>query len=115
MNKNFKVLQIQGLSGLIFFGFVLTCLFCGFVMFPVCAVMMGWNQLIVNYFKLPPINYFQASLLWSMVVILFYISLRNSVFIKIHSSEEELTDSEIHQIMNEMEQEQTQKTNSESK
>ena len=102
MNKNFKIFQINGFTGLLFLGFILTCLFSGFVIFPVWLVALGWNEFIVH-FGLPAINYFQASLLWSIVLILVYLSLRSSVHIKVHSSEEELSESEINEIINEIE------------
>lgn len=86
-------------------GLVFTCLFFGFVIFPIFAITTGWNQLIVNYFQLPVINNFQASLLWAMTAILLYLALKNSISFKVHSSEEELTEDEINVLLNEAETE----------
>lgn len=104
MNKNFKVFQIHGLSGLFFMCFIFVCLVFGFIMFPIWAVMVGWNEVISGVFSLPSINYMQASLLWSIVIITFYLIFRNSVIIKIHTSDDELSDTEIKEIMHEIEE-----------
>lgn len=112
MKKNFRVFQIHGLSGLLLLGFISTCLFFGFLIFPVWAVMMGWNQIIAQQFQGPIINYFQASLLWSMVIIFMYLTFRNSISIKVHTSGEEMSEDEINEIMHEME-EITEKTSEE--
>ena len=104
MNKNFKVFQIHGLSGLLVVGFISTCMFCGFIIFPVWAVMTGWNQIIANNFQGPLINYFQAALLWAIVIISVYLTFKNSISIKVHTSNEEMHDNEIKEIMNEMEE-----------
>jgi len=113
MNKNFKVFQIHGLSGLLLVGFISTCLFFGFIIFPVWAVMTGWNAIIANNLQFPIINYIQASLLWAIVIISMYLIFRNSISIKIHTSNEEIQDEEIKELMQEMDE--VKKTTSEDK
>lgn len=95
MNKNFKILQIHGLIGLLFIGIVLVGLFSGFVLFPIWAIMTGWNEIVTSIHGGPSINYCQASLLWTFTVICFYLVLKNSISIKFHNSEtldEEIND-----------------------
>jgi len=104
MNKNFKVFQIHGLSGLLLLGFMSTCLFCGFILFPIWAVMIGWNDLIAGNFQGPIINYFQAALLWAVVIIFMYLNFRNSISIKIHTSNEKMGSDEMEEIMHEIEE-----------
>lgn len=87
MNKNFKVIQIQGLSGLLIFGFVLTGIFCGFVIFPIWVIMNAWNAVIGDILKGPVINYFQAALLWLAAALSLYLTLKNSISIKIQKEE----------------------------
>ena len=99
MNKNFKVVEINGLSGLLILGFVATGLFCGFILFPIWVVMMGWNNIVGAIFNGPNINYFQASLLWSAFILIFYLLLRNSISIKIQK-EEALNHKDIKDIIN---------------
>jgi hypothetical protein len=110
MNKNFKVFQIHGLTGLFFICFIAICLCIGFLIVPVWAVMAGWNQIITPFFELPSINYIQAALLWSIVVITFYIIFRNSVSIHIHTSDKEINDFEIKDIIHEIEENRAEET-----
>lgn len=100
MNKNFKVFQIHGLTGLLFVGIVFCGLFCGFVLFPVWVIMVGWNGIINTINNGPVINYYQASILWLFLVLCFYLILKNSITIKIQSSEN-LNEEEINKIIEE--------------
>jgi len=101
MNKNFKVFQIHGLSGLLLVGFFCTCLFFGFIIFPVWLVMAGWNEIIAHNLQAPSINYFQAALLWSIVIISMYLIFRSSISIKIHTTNHELSNDELNDLMQE--------------
>lgn len=98
MNKNFKVFQIHGISGLLFVGIVLACLFCGFVLFPIWVIMTGWNETIGGIYSGPVINYYQASLLWIFIAICFYLFLKNSIKIKIYKSDD-IDDEEVTNII----------------
>ncbi len=100
MNKNFKVVQIQGLSGLLLLGFVVVGIICGFVLFPIWIIMVGWNELSVSVFSGPAINYYQASLLWIFLVLSAYLLLRNSISVKVEKPDS-VDDSEIEKIINE--------------
>lgn len=101
MNKNFKIFQIQGLSGLLVLSFIFIGLFCGFVIFPIWIIMTGWNAIIPNTLNGPAINYFQAILLWLMLVLLIYILFRNSIIIKVQKAES-LDQKDIKEIINEI-------------
>ncbi len=94
MNKNFKVVQINGLSGILFLVLIVTGLFCGFVIFPIWVIMTVWNAVVADIFYGPVINYIQAAMLWILVALVLYLILKNSVSIKIQRdanlSEEEL-------------------------
>lgn len=87
MNKNFKVFQIHGLTGLLFLGIVMSGLFCGFVLFPIWIIMIGWNSMVGTVYSGPVIDYYQATLLWAFIVLCFYLVLKNSISIKIHKSD----------------------------
>ncbi|OGI02023.1 MAG: hypothetical protein A2Y25_03985 [Candidatus Melainabacteria bacterium GWF2_37_15] len=87
MNKNFKVFQIHGLTGLLFVMLIMAGLCFGFILFPIWAIMMGWNGMIGNLYNGPLINYYQASLLWVFIALCVYLFLKNSITIKIHTSE----------------------------
>ena len=99
MNKNFKVVQIHGLSGLLMLGFVAVGLFCGFVLFPIWVIMTGWNELVGNILSGPIINYYQASLLWIFLALCSYLVLRNSISIKFHKADDDLDEEDIDEII----------------
>ena len=100
MNKNYKIFQIHGLSGLVIVGFVLSGVFCGFFALPVWGIKAGWNEFLAGNFSLPVINYLQASLLWAIVVVSAYITLKNSITIKIHTLDNNVNELEINQLIN---------------
>jgi len=104
MNKNFKIIQINGLSGLLLLGMITTGVICGFVLFPVWVMMIGWNSIVNDILKGPSINYFQAFLLWLVVALLFYLILKNSVSIKVQGPEN-MSETDIKEIVNEIRQE----------
>lgn len=88
MNKNFKVFQIHGLTGLLLVGIIMAGIFCGFILFPIWIIMIGWNSLISSVYNGgPAINYYQATLLWLFIVLCFYLLIKNSVSIKIHNAD----------------------------
>ncbi len=99
MNKNLKILKLQGFSGLLLLFVLMIGLFGGFIAFPVWALMMGWNELVGNVFNGPVINYIQASLLWLFIALSCYLVLKNSISIKFQQVVEDELDSE---EMNEM-------------
>jgi hypothetical protein len=101
MNKNFKVIQISGLSGILLVGIIFTGIFCGFMLFPIWVVMMAWNVAIASTFNAPVINYVQAALLWSAIILVLYILLKNSISIKIQK-EDYFEQRDIKDIINEI-------------
>lgn len=104
MNKNLKVFEVHGLSGLLLLGFLFTGLFCGFVLFPIWVVMIAWNEIIGHIFNGPSINYIQASMLWSIVMISVYLTFKNSVAIKVHTAGQNLNEDEIKEFVYEIEE-----------
>lgn len=103
MNKNFKVIQINGLSGLLLLGVVLTGLICGFILFPIWILMVGWNELIAETFRGPQINYLQASMLWAMCALSLFMALRHSVSFKVHK-DSKMNDVEIREAVSKIEE-----------
>lgn len=88
MNKNFKVFQIHGLTGLLFIGILLAGLFCGFILFPIWIIQTVWNGMVGTMSFGPMINYYQATLLWIFIVLCFYLFVRNSISIKVQNGED---------------------------
>lgn len=101
MNKNFKVVQIHGLSGLLILGLLVTGLFCGFMIFPIWVVMISWNALAHEFGNCPTINYTQAMMLWLIVILSLYLFFKNSISIKFEKGES-LDPANIEDIVNEI-------------
>jgi predicted membrane protein len=112
MNKNFKIIQISGLSGILLVGIIFTGLFCGFILFPIWVVMLGWNAVIPSTFQGPVINYLQASLLWMAIILTLYILLRNSISIRFQK-ENCFDQRDIKDIVNEIREKDIEKTEEE--
>ena len=72
MKKNINVIQIKGLRGLIIAGFVVTCLFAGFVIFPGLVAMKLWNFITTYSMQLPQIGLFQGVLLWGIIAGVYF-------------------------------------------
>lgn len=104
MNKNLKVFEIHGFTGLLLVFFLTLIAFLGFVIFPVWVFKLGWNEIIVSYFSLPSINFFQASMLWISCLLILYLVFKNSICIKVHTAEGMFEDEELKDIIKEIEE-----------
>jgi len=98
MNKDFKVFQLHGLSGLFLLGFIIVSIFCGLVLFPIWVIMTGWNELVGSMLNGPAINYYQAFLLWMFVALCSYLALKNNISIKIQKGDQENIDIDFEEI-----------------
>lgn len=112
MNKNFKIVQISGISGILLAVILISGILCGFMFFPVWLVMTGWNSLITKSFNVPVINIMQAGLLWSAILITMYILLRNSISIRIQK-EDPFEKRDISDIITEMKEKEAEKAEEE--
>lgn len=101
MNKNFKIIQITGLSGLLVVGFVLFCIFCGFIGFPVWFLTAAWNHVVAGVFGAPAMNVLQGALLWSIICLSVYIYAKDNFSIKIAADEEIMQDPEMLKMLSE--------------
>lgn len=101
MNKNFKIVQVHGLSGLLIIGFIAIGLFAGFIIFPIWAVMHLWNYIVAKTILEPQINYYQSTLLWSAVILIAYVYFRKNVSIKIQK-EDKADYSELNEVISDL-------------
>lgn len=69
-----RVIQINGLSGLLMTLFIVTCLIAGFVFFPAFVCMSGWNYLASRIDSVVSISFLGGLLLWGIIVVCFLIS-----------------------------------------
>ena len=72
MKKNFNVIQINGIRGLIMAGFIVTCLIAGFGVFPGWVCMHLWNFGVSFTESLPSIGLIQGLLLWGIMVATYF-------------------------------------------
>ena len=107
--KNAKIIQINGISGIIKAIFVGVCLLAGFVVFPGFVAMYLWNNLLTDF--VPAVNIMQGVLLWIMTVIVYFILTKRGFSIKF-ASPDELDEEEMNLLMKKVElQSQARKIN----
>lgn len=95
MKRNAKIIQINGLRGLIMAMFIVTCLVAGFVIFPGFVAMNIWNH-FATY--IPQLNLYQGVLLWTIVALIGFI-LNKQSFSVTFASPKELNDEEMNALM----------------
>lgn len=98
MKRNVRVIQINGIRGLLLAIFVATCLIAGFVVFPAFLTMHLWNYLAITSDSFPTINFYQGILLWAIITFSIYI-FNKKKFIVSFNSQQELTDDELKDVI----------------
>lgn len=96
--NNIRVIQINGLRGLLLTLFIISCLVAGFIAFPAFLTMNAWNYFLTKSAALPAINFQQGLLLWAIIVISGFIFTRKK-FILSFSAEEELSENQVQKIV----------------
>ncbi len=96
MKRNAKIIQINGLRGLITALFIVTCLTAGFVVFPGLVAMSIWNLFAGE--NIPEINLFQGILLWSIIFLTYFIATKQSVAVSF-ATPRELNEEELKTLM----------------
>ena len=81
MKKNFNVIQIRGIKGLIMAGLVVCCLFAGFIVFPGWVWMNIWNYVVNFTENVPTIGMFQGVLLWGIMIAAYFTFRKEKVLV----------------------------------
>ena len=81
MKKNLNIIQIKGIRGLLMAGFVVSCLFAGFVVFPGWVGMQAWNLSASYMNSMPAIGLFQGILLWGIIAVAYFIFRKEKVVV----------------------------------
>ena len=81
MNKNIRIIDVNGIMGLLLFMFILMCLGVGFIVFPGFLFMAIWNFVSDTFFAIPEINFLQGELLWAIIFISFCLLTNNRVMV----------------------------------
>lgn len=93
-----KIVQIDGVKGVITAVFMGACLFSGFVLCPGYVAMSLWNKYLVNLYMFPTLNLFQGVLLWGIAVITYCILSKKGFAISFKNTPE-LSDAELNSII----------------
>ena len=86
MKKNFNVIQIKGFRGILYMGFICTCLAAGFGWFPGWLCMKFWN-LASAYIQIPAIGIFQGILLWAIIAASYFTFRKDKLVVFMNASE----------------------------
>lgn len=72
MNKNFKVITINGIRGVFAAIFIVLGLIAGFVISPGWVCMKFWNLIFEDSNTVAMMNLFQGIMLWSIIALSLY-------------------------------------------
>lgn len=95
--NNVRVIQINGLRGLLLTFFMISCLVAGFIAFPAFMSMNVWNYFAVKSGSMPLINLQEGILLWAIIVLCGFVFCKRK-FIVSFSAEDELSESHVQRI-----------------
>ena len=80
--KNYKVIKLNGLSGLLLALFLVGVVLSSLFIMPIYGVKFLWNSFISESFDIATIRLSQASLLWFAVLAVAYGYIRSKVCFK---------------------------------
>ena len=72
MKRKVKVIEINGLRGLLVVFYAIVCAVAGFVLFPAWALMQLWNMLGTYVYNLPHMNLLHGFMLYAIAVLLYF-------------------------------------------
>lgn len=78
-NKNIKIISIKGFTGLLVLMLIVCGIVGGFFILPSRVIEYFWNTNLVSLTHLPTIKIWQASILWTMCLLLFKIYLKDCI------------------------------------
>lgn len=94
MKNSINVIKINGIKGLALAGFIVICLFAGFIIFPgiVCAKL--WNLSSMYIEQIPKIGIIQGTLLWG-IILASYFTFRKEKLVVCMRNPQELSEDEL--------------------
>lgn len=72
MNRNFKIITINGMRGMIMAVFIVLGLIAGFILSPAWVCMKLWNFAFQQSNYVAAMNIYQGLILWSIIALSFY-------------------------------------------
>ena len=101
MKKKVKVVEINGLRGIIVVIYAIICAIAGFILFPSWVLMQMWNFLGTHIYSLPQMTLIHGFMLYAILVLFYFATNSHKTCLGISSVN--LTKSHITSIMNDME------------
>jgi len=101
MKKGLNVIQIKGISGIIYVTFIGVCLIAGFGWFPSWCCMKLWNLVSHYIINIPSIGIVQGGLLWGIIAG-SYFTFRKEKLVVCMRAEEGLTEEELREVFSNM-------------
>lgn len=101
MKKNINVIQIKGVTGILYLGFMGLCFIAGFGWFPGWLCMKAWNLLSAHFTQIPAIGILQGILLWAIVAIAYFTFRKDRLVVFMNASEG-LTEEELKAVFADM-------------
>ena len=83
MKKGFKIIQLNGISGLIMAILTVGAILFSIIVFPVYGIKFLWNTFISESFEIQTIRLAQAALLWGAVLAVVFGYLRSKIQFKL--------------------------------
>ncbi len=103
MNKNYRVIKINGFRGILTALFIVCCVATGFLVFPGWAFMNLWNYIASFFLLMPKMQLIHGIILWSIVALTIY-ALNNNRFLIGFSTPPSLNDEQIRDIVSRVKQ-----------
>ena len=101
MKKKLNIIQIKGIKGLLYIGFMGCCFAAGFGWFPGWMCMKIWNFIASHYIQIPLIGILQGILLWGILVASYFI-FRKEKLVVFMKAEEGLSEEELKSVFADM-------------
>ncbi len=96
MNKNYRVIKINGFRGVLTALFVICCMTTGFLAFPGWVFMHLWNYVATFFILMPEVHLVHGIMLWAIVALSIYALNNNRMLIGFSSppalNEEQIKD-----------------------
>ena len=88
MRNRLNVIQINGISGIVFVVFAAICLAAGFIVFPGLVLKVVWNFISAVTSAIPLIGSIQGVLLWGIVVVSYFAFKKRGFFVELKSADD---------------------------
>ena len=99
MNKNFKIITINGIRGIFAAAFIVMGLIAGFVISPGWLAMTIWNHFAEEYGNISMMNLLQGIMLWAIIALSLY-ALNNKRALIGFGSYQGLSPEQLREVMN---------------